>query len=141
MIDWAEVNFIIGTNPDSFIEIKFDKKSIDTDNGLRAYMNTLIKSHDAISQFNLKRVIKFWGYEFGNHIYFMLAPSWIKFNPGLTYAGILNQQMDDANLYDQKDKDSVGHPTDSSLRGSGNIKPIKENKEDPDAGKNLFKIH
>jgi len=24
MIDWAEVNFIIGTNPDSFIEIKFD---------------------------------------------------------------------------------------------------------------------
>jgi hypothetical protein len=24
MIDWAEVNFIIGTNPESFIEIKFD---------------------------------------------------------------------------------------------------------------------
>ena len=24
MIDWAEVNFIIGTNPDSFVEIKFD---------------------------------------------------------------------------------------------------------------------
>ena len=24
MVDWAEVNFIIGTNPDSFIEIKFD---------------------------------------------------------------------------------------------------------------------
>jgi hypothetical protein len=24
MIDWAEVNFIIGTNPDNFIEIKFD---------------------------------------------------------------------------------------------------------------------
>lgn len=24
MVDWAEVNFIIGTNPESFIEIKFD---------------------------------------------------------------------------------------------------------------------
>jgi hypothetical protein len=24
MVDWAEVNFIIGTNPDQFIEIKFD---------------------------------------------------------------------------------------------------------------------
>ena len=31
MIDWAEVNFVIGTNPDSFIEIKFDTKSIDTE--------------------------------------------------------------------------------------------------------------
>ncbi len=49
MIDWAEVNFIIGTNPDSFIEIKFDMKSVDTENGLKAYMNTLIKSHDVIS--------------------------------------------------------------------------------------------
>ena len=42
MVDWAEVNFIIGTNPDSFIEIKFDQKSVDTEHGLRAYMNTLI---------------------------------------------------------------------------------------------------
>jgi hypothetical protein len=63
MIDWAEVNFIIGTNPDSFIEIKFDMKSIDTENGLKAYMNTLIKSHDVISQFNLRRVVKFWGFK------------------------------------------------------------------------------
>lgn len=49
MIDWAEVNFIIGTNPDSFIEIKFDQKSVDTDLGLRAYMNTLITTHEVIS--------------------------------------------------------------------------------------------
>lgn len=51
MIDWAEVNFIIGTNPDSFIEIKFDQKSIDTELGLKAYMNTLVKTHEVISQF------------------------------------------------------------------------------------------
>jgi len=30
----------------------------------------------------------------------MLAPNWIKFNPGITYAGILNQQLDDANKTD-----------------------------------------
>ena len=48
MIDWAEVNFIIGTNPDSFIEIKFDRNSIDTERGLKAYMNTLIQSHEVI---------------------------------------------------------------------------------------------
>jgi len=97
MIDWAEVNFIIGTNPDCFIEIKFDQKSIDTEMGLKAYMNTLIKSHEVISQFNLRRIIKFWGYKDGKYVYFMLAPPWIKFNPGITYAGVLNQQLDDVN--------------------------------------------
>ena len=51
MIDWAEVNFVIGTNPDSFIEVKFDTKSIDTEFGLKAYMNTIIKTLEVISQF------------------------------------------------------------------------------------------
>lgn len=49
MVDWAEINFIIGTNPDSFIEFKFDSKTVDTDLGLKAYMNTLITSHEVIS--------------------------------------------------------------------------------------------
>lgn len=126
MIDWAEVNFIIGTNPDSFIEIKFDKKSVDTENGLKAYMNTLIKAHDVISQFNLRRVIKFWGYEFAGHVYFMLAPSWIKFNPGMAYAGILNQQMDEANMNEDMKDSGEG-----SLRDSNVL----------DAGSNMYKIH
>ena len=42
-------------------------------------------------------MIKFWGCKDGGFIYFMLAPNWIKFNPGITYAGVLNQQLDDAN--------------------------------------------
>ena len=57
MIDWAEVNFIIGTNPESFIEIKFDERTIDTELGLKAYMNTLISTHEVISQFELKKVL------------------------------------------------------------------------------------
>ena len=74
MIDWAEVNFIIGTNPDSFIEIKFDQKSVDTELGLKAYMNTLITTHEVISQFELKKVLQYWGCKQDNHVYFMLAP-------------------------------------------------------------------
>jgi hypothetical protein len=62
-------------------------------------------------------VIKFWGYEFMGHVYYMLAPSWIKFNPGITYAGILNQQLDDANLNEDA-TDSINNPTDSSMKGS-----------------------
>lgn len=90
MIDWAEVNFIIGTNPDGFIEVKFDNKSIDTVKGLKSYMNTLLKSHEVISQFNLRRVIKFWGKIDDGYTYFMLAPAWIKFNPRITYASVQN---------------------------------------------------
>ena len=93
MIDWAEVNFVIGTNPDSFIEIKFDTKSIDTEHGLKAYMNTIVKTHDVISQFNFRRVIKFWGYKEQGYVYFMLAPSWIKSNPAISYAGVCDQTL------------------------------------------------
>jgi len=74
MIDWAEVNFIIGTNPESFIEIKFDERTIDTELGLKAYMNTLISTHEVISQFELKKVLKYWGFKQENHLYFMLSP-------------------------------------------------------------------
>lgn len=119
MIDWAEVNFIIGTNPDSFIEIKFDRKSVDTDKGLKAYMNTLIKQHEVISQFNLRRVIKFWGYKDPQHVYFMLAPSWIKFNPGITFAGIVNFQLDEmTNSQNVRAQDGYNDPVDSRS-GSG----------------------
>ena len=94
MIDWAEVNFIIGTNPESFIEIKFDQKSIDTELGLKAYMNTLISTHEVISQFNLRRVLKFWGWKDDKHIYFMLAPSWIRFNPAVVYSNVIKSQTE-----------------------------------------------
>ena len=149
MIDWAEVNFIIGTNPDSFIEIKFDMKSIDTEHGLKAYMNTLIKSHEVISQFNLRRVIKFWGYKLKGHMYFMLAPPWIKFNPGISFAGILNQQMDDQNLNEHEiDHDTRTDP-DSSVEndrrgfggapGGGSMADMPEGLTE--SAQNLFKIH
>ena len=86
MIDWAEVNFIIGTNPDSFIEIKFDQKSVDTELGLKAYMNTLISTHEVIAQFELRKVLQFWGTKRDNHVYFMLAPQWIKFNAAAVFS-------------------------------------------------------
>ena len=128
MIDWAEVNFVIGTNPDSFVEVKFDMKSVDTELGLKAYMNTLVKTHDVISQFQFRRVIKFWGYRDNGFMYFMLAPNWIKFNPGITYAGILNQQLDDANKGDPNNQNSV--ETGKNL--TEGMSPSEQN---------LFKIH
>jgi hypothetical protein len=47
---------------------------VDTELGLKAYMNTLITTHEVICQFDLKKVVKFWGYKDEKHVYFMLAP-------------------------------------------------------------------
>lgn len=53
-------------------------------------------------------MIKFWGYKLKGHVYFMLAPPWIKFNPGLAFGGILNQQLDDANMGEDYSGGRVG---------------------------------
>lgn len=118
MIDWAEINFIIGTNPDGFIEVKFDANSEDCEMGLKAYMNTLIKTHEIVSQFQLRRIIKFWGYKHGKHIYFMLAPSWVKFNPAIAYAGVLQQRLEEERVaYPTDERKKDNEEPDSSMQG------------------------
>lgn len=135
MIDWAEVNFIIGTNPDSFIEIKFDQKSVDTELGLKAYMNTLISTHEVISQFNLRKVLKFWGYKDEKHVYFMLAPQWIKFNPGHVYSSVLKMQLENM---DKKKKSTLGILEEEKDGDDGFMNDFTDSK-DPDNA-NLMRI-
>ena len=74
-------------------------------------------------------MIKFWGCKDGGFIYFMLAPNWIKFNPGITYAGVLNQQLDDANR-------EQGVPTQSQEANQNRLTEGMSPSE-----QNLFKIH
>lgn len=80
-LDWEEdgIKFIVGTNPDGLIEFKFAQNSVDTELGLKAYMNNLITKHEIIMQFHLNKVMKYWGFKDEKHFYFMLAPEWIKF--------------------------------------------------------------
>ena len=58
--DWNDVNFVIGTNPEDLIEIKFDIETTDTAHGLNAYMNTLMNSNELIGKYNLRKVTQFW---------------------------------------------------------------------------------
>ena len=58
--DWNDVNFVIGTNPEDLIEIKFDIETTDTAHGLNAYMNTLMNSNELIGCYNLRKVTQFW---------------------------------------------------------------------------------
>lgn len=42
LADWSDINFIIGTNPEDYIELRFSTSSIDAPTGLKAYMGNLI---------------------------------------------------------------------------------------------------
>lgn len=44
LADWSDINFIIGTNPEDYIELRFTLSSIDAPSGLKAYMSTLVDS-------------------------------------------------------------------------------------------------
>jgi len=92
-IDWAEINFIIGTNPEEFIEIKFEK-SADGELGLKSYMNNLIHNHETIAQFNLKKVMSFWGHSDSKYIYFMLMPPWIRTRVGDVYTSLISKDKE-----------------------------------------------
>ena len=42
----------------------------------------------------------------------MLAPPWIKFNPGIAFAGIMNQILDDQNVNENElGEDGTEEPT------------------------------
>ena len=42
LTDWNVLTFIIGTNPEDYVEIRFTVLTKDAPLGLKAYMNTLV---------------------------------------------------------------------------------------------------
>ena len=42
LTDWSDINFIIGTNPEDYIELRFASSSLDAPSGLKAYMSNLV---------------------------------------------------------------------------------------------------
>lgn len=103
-IDWAEINFIIGTNPEEYIEIKFEK-SPDGELGLKSYMNNLIHNHETISHFNLKKVMNYWGHSDEKYIYFMLMPPWIRTRVADAYSGLISKHKPSATKSDSDTSD------------------------------------
>lgn len=87
LTDWSDINFVIGSNPEDFIEIRFDNDSIDAPKGLHAYMNTLITANDMMIKYRLRRIIEFWGLksEDSQYIYYMMGPPWVKQKKPILY--------------------------------------------------------
>jgi hypothetical protein len=57
LADWSDINFIIGTNPEDYIELRFlVTDQLDAVKGLQAYMNTMVNSDEKLSKYNLRKV-------------------------------------------------------------------------------------
>ena len=65
-------------NPNDLIEIKFDLSTVDTLQGLHAYMNTMLNTNEDLIRFCLRKISYYWGYREGQYTYYMLAPPWVK---------------------------------------------------------------
>ena len=62
LADWSDINFIIGTNPEDYIELRFlVSDEGDAISGLHAYMNTLVNSDEKLSKYLLRKITQFWG--------------------------------------------------------------------------------
>ena len=61
LADWSDINFIIGTNPEDYIELRFSLSSIDAPSGLKAYMGNLVDQDEQMLRYQLRRVTQFWG--------------------------------------------------------------------------------
>jgi len=77
--DWEDSIFAITTNPEDFIEIKWKAETIESAEGLHAYMNVLVQTDTHVGQFKLRKVVQNWDIvdEEGN-IYYQLAPPWVR---------------------------------------------------------------
>jgi len=62
LADWSDINFIIGTNPDDYIELRFlVNDEGDAISGLHAYMNTLVGADEKLSKYLLRKITNYWG--------------------------------------------------------------------------------
>ena len=61
LADWSDINFIIGTNPEDYIELRFTMTSVDAPSGLKAYMGTLVDTDFQMIKYQLRKVTQFWG--------------------------------------------------------------------------------
>jgi hypothetical protein len=108
--DWQDISFVIGTNPEDFIELRFEADSVDSPAGLRTYLNNLVNSNEFVLKYQLRRVSQFWNLysESGKQVYFMLAPPWVRVRTPILY---LKQ------IQDMKDQQEIGIIDEQVQRG------------------------
>ena len=57
LTDWSDISFVIGTNPEDYIEMRFEVDSLDSPKGLHTYLNNMVNANEFMLRFQLRRVV------------------------------------------------------------------------------------
>jgi len=77
--DWSDYEFSVLSTEDDQIVLRFNLDTVESERGLKAYMNVFSATNDSIAEFQLQRAIEDWGTKPGDGwLYFMFKPPWSK---------------------------------------------------------------
>ena len=77
--DWTGYKFDVIATEDDQIAIRFDIDTVESERGLKAYMNVLAATNDSVQRFQLQRVIEDWGTKPGDGwLYYIMKPPWCR---------------------------------------------------------------
>jgi hypothetical protein len=77
--DWEDVEVAIYVNEDEHWVVRFPLDAVDSDAGLVAYMNVLVRTNAVVVKYQLVRAVEHWNVRPGDgHVYFTLRPPWLK---------------------------------------------------------------
>lgn len=51
LTDWSDISFVIGTNPEDYIEMRFEVDSLDSPKGLHTYLNNMVNANEFMLRF------------------------------------------------------------------------------------------
>jgi hypothetical protein len=51
LADWSDINFVIGTNPEDFIEMRVEVDSLDSPKGLHTYLNNMVNGNETLLRY------------------------------------------------------------------------------------------
>lgn len=84
--DWEGTNVAIYANEEEQWVIRFEMNTVDSEPGLVAYMNILLRCNDVVQKYKLTKVVEHWNVKPGDgFMYFTLRPPWVKSKPVDSY--------------------------------------------------------
>eukprot|EP00744_Colponema_vietnamica_P007150 GILI01010324.1.p1 GENE.GILI01010324.1~~GILI01010324.1.p1 ORF type:complete len:356 (+),score=41.23 GILI01010324.1:89-1156(+) len=75
--DWEDSKFSVIATAEDLIDIRFEVATVDSVEGLSAYMNVLEKSNPFLTENLLRRCTQSWGLQDGGWLVFTLIPPWV----------------------------------------------------------------
>ncbi len=77
--DWEECDITLFENDDDCWVVRIPLAGVDSEQGLLAYMNVLIRCNELVTKYQVQKVPEFWGTAPGDGaMYFVMRPPWVR---------------------------------------------------------------